>query len=175
MCRALTHLGSLVIGVLWTTMRTRWGPFTWPTCVSQALQATPPVPCCPSLLWTSVSGCNHVHNVFLIQCKSLWKLSEAVLTIFLPAPTVKPDPPSDVKIKQEEGHETQIKVSWNFPTSWKPQDRYYELIYEVKYQPLGTSFYHEQVGTGWPTDTYLAKQFLNMCAIQTLSTHVFLF
>ncbi|XP_039974368.1 interleukin-6 receptor subunit alpha [Xiphias gladius] len=69
----------------------------------------------------------------------------STLLPFTPLGILKPDPPSDVKVKQEEGHETWIKVTWNFPTSWKPQDRYYELIYEVKYRPLKSSFYHEQI------------------------------
>lgn len=100
--------------------------------------------------------------------------SEAELDIFLPVPTVKPDPPSDVKVKQEEGHETWIKVTWNFPTSWKPQDRYYELIYEVKYRPLKSSFYHEQVCTGRPTAERLVMAVLeHVCPTYTVDLCVY--
>ncbi|GAA6220665.1 interleukin-6 receptor subunit alpha-like isoform X1 [Lates japonicus] len=64
---------------------------------------------------------------------------------FKPMDIMKPDPPSDVKVTQEEGHETWIKVTWNFPTSWKYEDRYYKLIYEVKYRPLKSSYLYDQV------------------------------
>lgn len=70
---------------------------------------------------------------------------ETALTIFLPAPTVKPDPPSDVKVKESKGKETYIKVTWNFPISWKSEDSYYKLIYEIKYKPLASSYHYEQV------------------------------
>uniref|UniRef100_A0A4W6FW84 Interleukin 6 receptor n=1 Tax=Lates calcarifer TaxID=8187 RepID=A0A4W6FW84_LATCA len=63
---------------------------------------------------------------------------------FKPMDIIKPDPPSDVKVTQEEGHETWIKVTWNFPTSWKYEDRYYKLIYEVKYRPLKSSYVQVQ-------------------------------
>nr|XP_019948152.1 PREDICTED: interleukin-6 receptor subunit alpha-like [Paralichthys olivaceus]WPA94660.1 interleukin-6 receptor subunit alpha [Paralichthys olivaceus] len=64
---------------------------------------------------------------------------------FTPLDILKPDPPSDIRVNQVEGHETWIKVNWNFSTSWKFQDRYYELIYELKYRPLESSFYNEQI------------------------------
>ncbi|XP_071326564.1 interleukin-6 receptor subunit alpha isoform X2 [Trachinotus anak] len=64
---------------------------------------------------------------------------------FTPLNILKPDPPSDVRVIQFEGHETWIKVTWYFPKSWKLQDRYYELKYEVKYRPLKSSFYNDQV------------------------------
>ncbi|XP_060936523.1 interleukin-6 receptor subunit alpha isoform X2 [Limanda limanda] len=64
---------------------------------------------------------------------------------FTPLNILKPDPPSDITVTQVEGHETWIKVNWNFSTSWKTQDRYYTLIYEIKYQPLESSNHHEQI------------------------------
>ncbi|XP_034466866.1 interleukin-6 receptor subunit alpha [Hippoglossus hippoglossus] len=64
---------------------------------------------------------------------------------FTPLNILKPDPPSDIRVTQVEGHEKWIKVNWNFSTSWKFQDRYYTLIYELKYQPLESSNHHEQI------------------------------
>ncbi|XP_026173444.1 interleukin-6 receptor subunit alpha isoform X2 [Mastacembelus armatus] len=60
---------------------------------------------------------------------------------FIPLDILKPNPPSDVKVQQKEGCETCLKVTWNFPSSWKPQDSYYYLVYELKYQPLMSIFY----------------------------------
>lgn len=73
---------------------------------------------------------------------------EAKLTIFLPAPSVKPDPPSNVSVQQEEGQETKMKVTWSLPTSWKSHDNFYELIYEIKYRPLISPFEQDQVRAG---------------------------
>ncbi|XP_054638906.1 interleukin-6 receptor subunit alpha isoform X3 [Dunckerocampus dactyliophorus] len=56
---------------------------------------------------------------------------------------VRPDPPAAVSVRQEIGHETRITVNWTYPASWKSQDSYYELIYELKYHPVNSS--HEQV------------------------------
>lgn len=58
---------------------------------------------------------------------------------------VIPDPPSNVSVTAEEGYEKWLKITWNLPSSWKPQDKYYELIYEVKYRPLQSSFNQDQV------------------------------
>lgn len=87
---------------------------------------------------------------------------ETALTTFPLAPTVKPDPPSQVKVQQVEAHKTQLKVTWSFPISWKSRDSYYQLKYELKYKPLESSIYYEQVGSGRPTDqchTYTADVF----------------
>ncbi|KAM3613999.1 uncharacterized protein V6R79_008247 [Siganus canaliculatus] len=81
----------------------------------------------------------------------------STLVQFTPLRILKPDPPSNVFVRQEEGQETRIKVTWGLPISWKPQDNYYELIYEVKYRPLKSSFDQEQVqlirGQRWCTIT----------------------
>lgn len=64
---------------------------------------------------------------------------------FIPLGILKPNPPSDVSVQQEEGQKTRMTVTWSLPISWKSQDSYYELIYEIKYRPLKSSFYHGQV------------------------------
>lgn len=96
---------------------------------------------------------------------------ETALTIFLPAPTVKPDPPSDVKVQEVEGRETYMKVTWNFPISWKSEDSYYKLIYEIKYKPLTSSCNSEQVCSGRPTDKKLDQVFFE----HTYPVDVFLY
>ncbi|XP_054638905.1 interleukin-6 receptor subunit alpha isoform X2 [Dunckerocampus dactyliophorus] len=62
---------------------------------------------------------------------------------FYPLDILRPDPPAAVSVRQEIGHETRITVNWTYPASWKSQDSYYELIYELKYHPVNSS--HEQV------------------------------
>ncbi|XP_041799252.1 interleukin-6 receptor subunit alpha isoform X2 [Chelmon rostratus] len=67
------------------------------------------------------------------------------LVDFTPLRILKPDPPSNVSVRPVERQATRMKVTWSLPTSWKSQDNYYELIYEIKYKPLRSSFYHEQI------------------------------
>ncbi|XP_008285957.1 interleukin-6 receptor subunit alpha [Stegastes partitus] len=64
---------------------------------------------------------------------------------FTPLTILMPDPPSNVSVHQKEGQETWMQVTWNSPASWKQQDSHYHLIYELKYWPAKSSFYHEQV------------------------------
>lgn len=66
---------------------------------------------------------------------------------FTPLRILKPNPPSDVSVRQEEGHETRMTATWGLPVSWKSQDSYYELLYEIKYQPFSSLFHHEQFKT----------------------------
>ncbi|XP_068998886.1 interleukin-6 receptor subunit alpha [Embiotoca jacksoni] len=64
---------------------------------------------------------------------------------FTPLSILKPDPPSNVSVQKEEGQETRMQVTWNLPTSWKQQDNFYELIYEIKYRPCNSSLSNEQI------------------------------
>lgn len=64
---------------------------------------------------------------------------------FRPLSILKPEPPSHVSVEQEVGQETRLKVTWGSPKSWKSQDSFYELIYEIKYKPRWSSFNNEQV------------------------------
>ncbi|AWO96592.1 putative otoancorin [Scophthalmus maximus] len=85
-----------------------------------------------------------LHMAYLCVTSIAGNATSALLP-FTPLNILKPDPPSNVIVAQVEGHETWMRVTWYFPTSWKPQDTYYELIYEVKYRPLESPIYHEQV------------------------------
>ncbi|XP_029359270.1 interleukin-6 receptor subunit alpha isoform X2 [Echeneis naucrates] len=60
---------------------------------------------------------------------------------FKPLDILQPDPPSNIKVTQLERHMTWLKVNWYLPTSWNIRDQYYELKYEVKYQPVESSSY----------------------------------
>ncbi|MEQ2173577.1 hypothetical protein GOODEAATRI_033459, partial [Goodea atripinnis] len=55
----------------------------------------------------------------------------------------KPDPPSNVSAHPVENIEGMIKVTWNLPVTWKKQDNFYDIIYEIRYRPLTSS--NEQV------------------------------
>ncbi|XP_078109046.1 interleukin-6 receptor subunit alpha isoform X1 [Sander vitreus] len=65
----------------------------------------------------------------------------SALQHFIPMDILKPDPPSDVSVRQEEGQEMRMTVSWSLPISWMPHDHYYKLIYEIQYRPLKSSFW----------------------------------
>uniref|UniRef100_A0A669BAD3 Fibronectin type-III domain-containing protein n=1 Tax=Oreochromis niloticus TaxID=8128 RepID=A0A669BAD3_ORENI len=67
------------------------------------------------------------------------------LMYFTPLKLLKPDPPSNVTVRQEKGKKKRLTVSWNLPTSWKVQDNFYKLIYEVKYNPVKPSIGNEQI------------------------------
>ncbi|KAK5862288.1 hypothetical protein PBY51_017699 [Eleginops maclovinus] len=68
------------------------------------------------------------------------------LLSFMPLNILKPDPPSGVSVRQEEGQAMRMTVTWSLPISWKSQDSFYELIHEIKYRPL-KSFDHWQTHT----------------------------
>ncbi|XP_044216413.1 interleukin-6 receptor subunit alpha isoform X1 [Thunnus albacares] len=85
-----------------------------------------------------------LHMAYLCVTNIAGNATSTVLT-FTPLDILKPDPPSRVSVRQEEGEEKRMTVTWSLPTSWKRQDTYYELIYELKYQPYTSSFSHEQI------------------------------
>lgn len=64
---------------------------------------------------------------------------------FIPMSIVQPNPPSNVVVRAEEGHEKRLRVTWKLPNAWRSQDRYYKLIYQVKYHPRGSSPSQEQI------------------------------
>lgn len=66
-------------------------------------------------------------------------------TLSVAAPTVKPNPPSNVVVQQEEGQETRMTVTWELPTSWNSQGNFFKLTFELKYRPLVSSLHYEQV------------------------------
>ncbi|XP_034731133.1 interleukin-6 receptor subunit alpha isoform X2 [Etheostoma cragini] len=80
-----------------------------------------------------------LHMVYLCVT-SIAGNATSPLQYFTPMGILKPDPPSDVSVQQEEGQE-RMRVSWNLPISWMPQDHFYKLLYEIKYRPLISSFW----------------------------------
>ncbi|XP_019747724.1 interleukin-6 receptor subunit alpha [Hippocampus comes] len=78
------------------------------------------------------------HMAYLCVTNVAGNTTSAILS-FSPLDILKPDPPSAVSIQQEVGHQTRMRVNWTFPSSWKSQDSYYELKYELKYQPVDSS------------------------------------
>ncbi|XP_031709335.1 interleukin-6 receptor subunit alpha [Anarrhichthys ocellatus] len=85
-----------------------------------------------------------LHMAYLCVTSITGNATSALLH-FLPLGILKPDPPSYVTVRQEEGQEMRMTVTWGLPNSWKPQDNYYELIYEIKYRPNISSLYHGQI------------------------------
>ncbi|XP_051922162.1 interleukin-6 receptor subunit alpha [Hippocampus zosterae] len=78
------------------------------------------------------------HMAYLCVTNMAGNTTSAILS-FSPLDILKPDPPSAVSVQQEVGHQTRMRVNWTFPSSWKSQDSYYELKYEIKYQPVDSS------------------------------------
>ncbi|KAM9353472.1 interleukin-6 receptor subunit alpha [Symphorus nematophorus] len=85
-----------------------------------------------------------VHMAYLCVT-SIAGNASSILLEFTPLAILKPDPPSDVSVHQEEGQETRLMVTWRNPLTWNPEGKYYELMYEMKYRPIGSSIYHEQI------------------------------
>uniref|UniRef100_A0A8C1P9T1 Interleukin 6 receptor n=2 Tax=Cyprinus carpio TaxID=7962 RepID=A0A8C1P9T1_CYPCA len=46
---------------------------------------------------------------------------------------IKPDPPTDVKVRAVEGQKHMLKVSWSYPSSWK--HGFYALHFQLRYRP----------------------------------------
>ncbi|XP_041648395.1 interleukin-6 receptor subunit alpha [Cheilinus undulatus] len=80
-----------------------------------------------------------LHTVYLCVTSIAGNATSSLLH-FRPLSILQPEPPSKVLVQQEAGQETRLKVTWNAPGSWKSQDSYYELIYEIRYRPLRSSF-----------------------------------
>ncbi|XP_028281656.1 interleukin-6 receptor subunit alpha [Parambassis ranga] len=85
-----------------------------------------------------------LHMVYLCVTSITGNATSSLL-YFTPLSILRPDPPSDVSIRQVEGHETRIQVTWNLPSTWKLNDRDFALIYEVKYRPSMSSVNNDQV------------------------------
>ncbi|KAF7669739.1 hypothetical protein LDENG_00146870 [Lucifuga dentata] len=75
------------------------------------------------------------HTAYLCVTSSAGNATSNLLR-FTPLSILRPDPPSDVRVQQEEGQENKITVTWRSPASWKSQDDYYQLIYEISYRPI---------------------------------------
>ncbi|XP_034409541.1 interleukin-6 receptor subunit alpha [Cyclopterus lumpus] len=85
-----------------------------------------------------------LHMAYLCVTSIAGNATSALLH-FLPLNILKPDPPSDVGVQQEEGQEMRMTVTWSLPNSWKSQESYYVLTYEIKYRPLNSLLYHGQI------------------------------
>ncbi|MEQ2262352.1 hypothetical protein XENORESO_008031 [Xenotaenia resolanae] len=83
-----------------------------------------------------------VHVAFLCVTNFLGNTTSPPIQ-FTPLDILKPDPPSNVSAHPVENIEGMIKVTWNLPVTWKKQDNFYDIIYEIRYRPLTSS--NEQV------------------------------
>nr|XP_020462780.1 interleukin-6 receptor subunit alpha-like [Monopterus albus] len=80
------------------------------------------------------------HHVYLCV-RNIAGNATSEMQHFTPWHILKPDPPSGVKVQQDEECETCLTVRWNLPITWKPQDKNYNLYYELRYKPLASSYY----------------------------------
>ncbi|KAG9345375.1 hypothetical protein JZ751_009922 [Albula glossodonta] len=51
-----------------------------------------------------------------------------------PVNIIKPDPPRNVTVHKEEGKEHRLKVTWNYPVTWRPD--FYFLEFQLQYYPI---------------------------------------
>ncbi|KAI1885950.1 hypothetical protein AGOR_G00209030 [Albula goreensis] len=51
-----------------------------------------------------------------------------------PVNIIKPDPPRNVTVHKEEGKEHRLKVTWNYPVTWRPD--FYLLEFQLQYYPI---------------------------------------
>ncbi|XP_069041359.1 interleukin-6 receptor subunit alpha isoform X2 [Lepisosteus oculatus] len=60
---------------------------------------------------------------------------------------IKPDPPRNVSVWEEEGSSCRLRVRWAYPSTWK--NHFYKLKFEVQYQPVleGEQFSVQVVST----------------------------
>ncbi|KAL7393467.1 hypothetical protein ABVT39_011273 [Epinephelus coioides] len=85
-----------------------------------------------------------VHTAFLCVTSITGNATSSPQS-FTPLRILKPNPPAHLSVRQEEGHERRMIATWGLPVSWKSQDSYYALLYEIKYQPVQSLFNYEQI------------------------------
>lgn len=76
-----------------------------------------------------------LHQVFLCVSSRISNATSELLS-FTPMQIIKPDPPYNVSVQPEAGLNRSLMITWKPPYTWKFQDRFYELIYEIRYKPL---------------------------------------
>ncbi|XP_077577361.1 aquaporin-10a isoform X1 [Stigmatopora nigra] len=78
------------------------------------------------------------HMAYLCVANMAGNATSPLLS-FTPLEILKPDPPSALTVRQDVGQENRMLVSWTFPSSWKSQDNYYALVYQLRYRPVDSS------------------------------------
>lgn len=81
-----------------------------------------------------------LHQAFLCVT-SITSNTTSDLISFKPMQIIKPDPPYNVSVQQEKGLNRTLTVKWRPPYSWKFQDHFYALIYEIQYKPIKSSHF----------------------------------
>ncbi|CAL9705739.1 unnamed protein product [Knipowitschia caucasica] len=104
-----------------------------------------------------------LHQAFLCV-SSLTSNGSSDLITFTPMHILKPDPPYNVSVQPEVGLNRTLVVTWRPPYTWKIQDRFYELIYELRYKPLLSAYYQtraidEQTSTHTITDAVAGETY----------------
>ncbi|KAM6909656.1 interleukin-6 receptor subunit alpha [Xenentodon cancila] len=81
-----------------------------------------------------------IHHLAFLCVTSILANATSRLLYFTPLEILKPDPPANVSVHQEEGWERRLRVTWSLPNSWKEQSGFYLLKYELKYRPSKSSY-----------------------------------
>lgn len=74
------------------------------------------------------------HMAFLCVTNLFGNATSPMIS-FTPLDILKPDPPSNVLAQPVERLDRMIKVTWNLPATWRKQDYFYFIIYEIRYRP----------------------------------------
>ncbi|XP_041842728.1 interleukin-6 receptor subunit alpha [Melanotaenia boesemani] len=91
-----------------------------------------------------------IHAAFLCVTSIIGNATSPLI-YFTPLSILKPDAPSNVSVQLEQ--EQKLRVTWNLPKSWKPQDSFYSITYELKYRPSKSSNEQVHVIKGWRSYT----------------------
>lgn len=104
-----------------------------------------------------------LHQAFLCVSSFISNVTSELLS-FTPMHIIKPDPPYNVSVQPEAGLNRSLVITWKPPSTWKYQDRFYELIYEIRYKPLismnyQTITFHERTTRHTVTDAEAGQEY----------------
>ncbi|XP_013865160.1 interleukin-6 receptor subunit alpha [Austrofundulus limnaeus] len=104
-----------------------------------------------------------VHMVFLCVTSILGNATSPPVS-FRPLEILKPDPPSNITAKQKDRCGRKVEVTWSLPLTWKQQDSFYKLTYEIRYRHVRSKYQQvyevEQVRSYTITDALPGDQYL---------------
>lgn len=84
---------------------------------------------------------NRALHQALLCVSSFTSNTTSELLSFTPMQILKPDPPYNVSVQPVLGLSRSLLVTWKPPYTWKLHDRFYELVYELRYKPLMSKYY----------------------------------
>lgn len=93
-----------------------------------------------------------LHQAFLCVYSFITNVTSEVFN-FTPMQILKPDPPYNVSVQPLAGLTRSLMITWKPPYTWKFHDRFYELIYEIRYKPV-MSMNYQNIAVSRRTTTH---------------------